>query len=361
MSIRANEHIRSIDPYQPGLPLEELEQARGIVGAIKLASNENPLGPSKQALAVLRKGIRSIHRYPEGTGRILREALAGRFKVSSDQVILGNGSDEIMDIACKIYLTPGDQVVVADPTFSIYGISARAHAGKVVPVPLSDGRYDLETMLRCISPRTRLIFICNPNNPTGTMVSHEELQQFLKQIPETIMVVIDEAYADYATDPGFPDSVRLLQTGASLIVLRTFSKFYALAGLRIGYGLSHKDVIRDFNRVRMPFNTNGLAQRAAVAALEDEQHARRTLSTNQAGRSILYKAFRRMGLRTLPSQSNFIYLDVGRLSRSVYDKLLDEGVIVRPYEGSWMRVGIGLPRENRRFIAALKKVLNDSP
>jgi histidinol-phosphate aminotransferase len=357
MPIQAGKHIQSIEPYRPGKPLEELERELGIKNAVKLASNENPIGPSRKAIAVLKRGTRSLHRYPEGTGRILREALAEKYKVRSDEIILGNGSDEVMDLAAKIYLLPGDEAVVGDRTFAIYTISVKAHGGVVVRVPLRDGRHDLEAMLKRVTDKTRLVFICNPNNPTGMSVTHRELERFVERLPGEVLIVMDEAYAEYATDPHFPDAVSLVKAGAPLLVLRTFSKFYGLAGLRIGFGISQEEVIRDMNRVRLPFNANTLAQHAALAALRDETHARRSLKINNTGKKYLYSVFDKMGLRYLPTQANFIYLNVRREGRSVYQDLLKEGVIVRPIEGSWMRVSIGLPKENRKFIAALKKVL----
>lgn len=358
MPIQASKHIRSIEPYRPGKPLGELERELGIKNAVKLASNENPLGPSRKAIAVLKRGIKSLHRYPEGTGRILREALAEKYKVRPDDIILGNGSDEIMDLAAKIYLIPGDEAVVGDRTFAIYAISVKAHGGVVVRVPLRDGRHDLEAVLKRITDRTRLVFICNPNNPTGTSVTHRELERFIERLPGEVLIVMDEAYGEYATDPLFPDTVSLLKAGAPLLVLRTFSKFYGLAGLRMGFGISQGEVIRDMNRVRLPFNTNTLAQYAALSALRDEPHASRTLRTNNAGKEYLCGIFDKLGLKYLPTQANFIYLDVGRDGQWVYQDLLRKGVIVRPIEGRWMRVSIGLPQENRKFIAALKRVLD---
>ena len=358
MSINASEPIQSIEPYKPGKPLEELERELGIKDAIKLASNENPLGPSRKALAALKKGLTALHRYPEGTGRILREALAEKNKVSSDEIILGNGSDEIMDLTAKTYLSPGDEAVVGDRTFSIYSICIKAHRGVVVQVPLCEGRHDLDAILRSLTSRTRLVFICNPNNPTGTAVTHRDLEGFLKQIPEEVLVIVDEAYGEYATDPYFPDTESLLRNGSPLIVLRTFSKFYGLAGLRVGYGISQANVIEDLNRVRLPFNTNTLAQIAALAALGDESHGNRCLKVNQVGKKYLYGAFDRLGLKYLPTQANFVFFDVGRDAQFVYEALLRKGVIVRPIEGAWIRVSIGLQKENRRFVDSLEKTLN---
>ena len=358
MSVIVREKIRRLSPYVPGKPPEELERELGIKGAIKLASNENPLGPSKKALSVLTKGFfKNLHRYPEGSGRLLREALAHKYKISPDQVILGNGSDEIMDLATKTLLEPGDEVLLGDLTFAIYQITVTAHHGTGVVVPLKEGRYDLDGMAQRVSPRTRLVFLCNPNNPTGMMVTRKELVRFLDRLPTGLIVILDEAYAEYATSPDFPDSVGLVKEGRPLIVLRTFSKIYGLAGLRIGYGISQQDVVEYLNRVRLPFNTNTLAQAAAIAGLKDEAHLTKSVRLNEAGKRFLTAALDEAGLRHYPTQANFIYLDTGREGRSVYEALLREGVIVRHIMGNWLRVSIGRPAENRRFVKSLKKVI----
>jgi histidinol-phosphate aminotransferase len=357
--------IQDLSPYVPGKPAEELERELGIKNAIKLASNENPLGPSKKAAAVLTKGsFKNLHRYPEGSGRLLREALAEKYKISPDQVILGNGSDEIMDLAAKTFLEPGDEALMGDLTFAIYQISVTAHHGVGIRVPLREGRYDLDRLTQHLTPKTRLIFLCNPNNPTGTMVSQRELVRFLDRLPAGVIVILDEAYAEYATSPDFPDSVGLLKQGRPLIVLRTFSKIYGLAGLRIGYGISQREMVEYLNRVRLPFNTNSLAQAAAVAALGDEAHLTKSVRLNEDGKALLAKALDELGLRRYPTQANFIYLEVppegrGQAGRSVYEGLLREGVIVRHIKERWLRVSIGKPSENRRFVRTLKKVLND--
>ena len=296
MTIQIGKHIGSIDPYKPGKPLEELERELGIKGAIKLASNENPLGPSKKALAVLKKGMAGLHRYPEGSGRRVREAIAQKYKLEPEQVILGNGSDEIMDLAAKTFLEPGSEAITGDLTFAIYPICVTAHHGISVRVPLRDGRYDLEAMAARLTPLTRLVFLCNPNNPTGTMISRRELDRFLGRLPSNVLVVMDEAYAEYADDPEFPDTIDDVRRGAPVLVLRTFSKMYGLAGLRIGYGLSTPNAVEAMNRVRLPFNTNSLAQAAAIAALSDEAHRVKSLRMNREGRRYLSESFETLGL-----------------------------------------------------------------
>jgi len=357
MASSVRKTIQRLSPYVPGKPVEELERELGIKGAIKLASNENPLGPSKKAIAVLRKGFKNLHRYPEGSGRLLRETLAQKYKISPDQVILGNGSDEIMDLAAKTFLEPGDEALMGDLTFAIYQLSVTAHHGVSVVVPLKEGRYNLDDMAQRLSPKTRLIFICNPNNPTGTMVTQRELVRFLDRLPADVIVILDEAYTEYATGPDFPDSIELVKQGRPLLILRTFSKVYGLAGLRIGYGISQREITEYLNRVRLPFNTNSLAQAAAIAAVGDETHLTKTVRLNEAGKVFLTKALDELGIRYFPTQANFIYLEVKQGGRSVYEVLLKEGVIVRYIREDGLRVSIGKPTENQRFVKALKKVL----
>jgi histidinol-phosphate aminotransferase len=359
MTMTIGKHIEAIEAYKPGKPMEELERELGIKNAIKLASNENPLGPSKKALAVLRKGLTGLHRYPEGSGRRLREAIAQKHKLKPEQVILGNGSDEIMDLAAKTFLEPGDEAILGDLTFAIYHISVTSHHGISVRVPLRDGRYNLEAVMGRLTPMTRLVFICNPNNPTGTMITRRELDRFLARLPRNVLVVMDEAYAEYADDSEFPNTVEDLRKGAPILVLRTFSKMYGLAGLRIGYGLAAPEVVAAMNRVRLPFNTNSLAQAAALAALSDETHVSRSLRINRDGRRYLSESFRSLGLRYLPSQANFIYVDIGRAGGDVYEQLLRKGVIVRHIQGTWLRVSIGRSAENRRFVKALAQILKN--
>lgn len=358
MTISIGKHIRAIEPYKPGKPLEELERERGIKNGIKLASNENPLGPSKKVLAVLRKGLSGLHRYPEGSGRRLREVIAQKTKLKPEQVILGNGSDEIMDLAAKTFLEPGSEAIIGDLTFSIYHICITANHGRSVRVPLRDGSYDMEAMAVRLTSATRLVFLCNPNNPTGAMIRRQELDRFLGRLPGNVLVVMDEAYAEYADDPDFPNTVEDVKRDAPVLVLRTFSKVHGLAGLRIGYGLGSPAVVEAMNRVRLPFNTNSLAQAAAIAALSDEGHVARSLKLNREGRRFLAESFRRRGLAFLPSQANFVYVDTGRDGNGVYEALLTRGVIVRHIRDRWLRISVGRPAENRRFVKALDDVLN---
>ena len=358
MALKVHPDIESLSPYVPGKPIEELQRELGLSRIVKLASNENPLGPSPKALAVLAEAATTLHRYPDGSGYRLRTALADRWKVSLNQVILGNGSDEIIGMLARAFLSPGDEAVMADNTFVIYRMEVLAAHGKPVVVPLQDGRHDLAAMARSITPRTRLLFVCNPNNPTGTMVSAAEVDALMARVPQHAIVVFDEAYYEYARDPHFPDSLGYVKRGRHAIVLRTFSKIYGLAGLRIGYGLTTPEITGYLNRVRPPFNANSLAQRAALAALDDEEHVAKSRAMNEAELASVRAGLEAFGFRPLPSEANFLYFDVGRDGRAVFDALLREGVIVRHIEGNMLRVTIGLPEENRQFLQALKTVLS---
>jgi len=357
MALRIHPDIASLSPYVPGKPIEELQRELGLARVIKLASNENPLGPSPKALAALVGGHDSLHRYPDGGAYRLRQALADRWKVSLDHIILGNGSDEVLGLLARTFLAPGDEAVMADQTFVIYKMEVTAAHGKAVIVPLVNWTHDLDGMAKAITPKTRLVFLCNPNNPTGTMVAADAVARFMAQVPENVIVVFDEAYLEYVRDPHFPDSLQYVTQGRNAIVLRTFSKIYGLAGLRIGYGITTPEITNCLNRVRPPFNANTLAQRAALAALADDEHVAKSRAVNAAGMQQLESGLRALGFAVIPSQANFVYFDVKRDGRGVFDALLREGVIVRHIEGTMLRVTIGQPDENDAFLASLKKVL----
>jgi len=357
MALRIHPDIASLSPYVPGKPIEELQRELGLARVIKLASNENPLGPSPKALAALVGGHDSLHRYPDGGAYRLRQALADRWKVSLDHIILGNGSDEVLGLLARTFLAPGDEAVMADQTFVIYKMEVTAAHGKAVIVPLVNWTHDLDGMAKAITPKTRLVFLCNPNNPTGTMVAADAVARFMAQVPENVIVVFDEAYLEYVRDPHFPDSLQYVTQGRNAIVLRTFSKIYGLAGLRIGYGITTPEITNCLNRVRPPFNANTLAQRAALAALGDDEHVAKSRAVNAAGMQQLESGLRALGFAVIPSQANFVYFDVKRDGRRVFDALLREGVIVRHIEGTMLRVTIGQPDENDAFLASLKKVL----
>ena len=358
MALHVHPDIVSLSPYVPGKPIEELQRELGLAQVIKLASNENPLGPSPKAMAALGGGIETLHRYPDGGAFRLREALADRWKVTADQVILGNGSDEILGLLARTFLAPGDEAVMADQTFVIYKMEVTAAHGKPVIVPLKLWRHDLPVMADAITERTRLVFVCNPNNPTGTTVTADEVTRFMSRVPRDVIVVFDEAYYEYVRSNQYPDSLGYVKQGRNAIVLHTFSKIYGLAGLRIGYGITTPDIVNYLNCVRPPFNANSLAQRAALAALTDDEHVARSRTVNAAGMEYMDAELRALGFNAVPSEANFLYFDVGRDGRQVFEALLREGVIVRHIEGTMLRVTIGRDEENRACVAALRRVLN---
>ena len=361
MPIRIHPNIAKLVPYSPGKPLDELERELGIHDAVKLASNENPLGPSPKALAALDAGKEALHLYPDGGAHDLTRALADRWKVSGDQIVVGNGSDEIISLLVKTFLSPGDEAVMADHTFVMYKLAVTGGHGVCVEVPLKDWCHDLPAMARAVTDRTRLVFVCNPNNPTGTMVTRHEVREFMAAVPDDVIVVFDEAYYEYVRDPQYPDTLEYVRENRPVVVLRTFSKIYGLAGLRIGYGMTTPEITDCLHRVRNPFNANSLAQFAARAALGDEQHVAVSRTLNESEMASVGDGLRALGLAPLPSQANFLYFDTHRDGRAVFDRLLQEGVIVRHIVGSMLRATIGRSEENRRFLTALGRVLETLP
>jgi histidinol-phosphate aminotransferase len=353
--IKAPEHISALRPYIPGKPIEELEREFGIKNSIKLASNENPIGPSPAAVRAIAAGLKkTLNRYPDGNGYYLKNALAEKLSVKPEEIILGNGSNELLDIAARTFLAPGDEAVMAHPSFVVYSMAVQAAGGKAIQVPLRDYRHDLDAMLNAVTPKTKMLFIANPNNPTGTMNTKEELDKLMRKIRDGILVVVDEAYYEYVTDTGYADSFKHFRTGRDVLILRTFSKIYGLAGLRIGYGIAHREIIAEMNKVRAPFNTNSVAQRAAIEALKDKDHIKKSKEINNRGKIYLYKELSSLGIRHVPTEANFIYMPVAD-SMNIYKKLLYSGVIVRPMGADAIRVTIGLPEENKKFTNALKK------
>jgi histidinol-phosphate aminotransferase len=357
----ANEHILGIAPYEPGKPIEELERELGIHDAIKLASNENPLPPSDRVRKAIVDALSDLNRYPDGSGYYLRQALAKKHGVAPEQVVLGNGSNELIELLVRAFLRPGDEAVVPHPSFVVYPMIVQAAGGVRVMVMLKDYRLDLEAMARAITPLTKMVFIANPNNPTATIVTADEVEHFMDRLPERTIVVFDEAYIEFALGPDFPDALSYVKQGRKAVVLRTFSKAASLAGLRIGYGIADADAIALMNRIRQPFNVNTLGQAAAAAALEDDAHVLECVRMIEAGRHFLYDEFKSLGLRYVPSRANFVLVDVGRSAAAIYQKLLHEGVIVRPMTAFGMettlRITVGTPSENRKLVKALKTVL----
>lgn len=357
MPLHVHQDILSLHPYIPGKPIEELQRELGLSRVVKLASNENPIGPSPKALTVLSQVASTLNRYPDGGAHGLRTALAERWKVALDQVILGNGSDEILGLLARAFLAPGDEAVMADQTFVIYKMEVTAAHGIPVEVPLKNGRHDLRAMADAITDKTRLLFLCNPNNPTGTAIGQAEVDRLMAHLPDHVLVVFDEAYYEYVRLPDFPDSLSYVAQGRHAIVLRTFSKIYGLAGLRIGYGVTTAEITGYLNRVRPPFNANSMAQRAALAALQDEEHVARSRELNAIEMEKVRSALEALNIKPLPSDANFLYFDAATDGRQLFEALLREGIIIRHIHGPMVRVSIGLPDENEAFVAALTKVL----
>jgi histidinol-phosphate aminotransferase len=348
--------VAGLQPYIPGKPLEELAREYGIRDAIKLASNENPLGPSPKALEAIRAALPDLARYPEGGGVALKAALAARLGVAPAQLTLGNGSNEILELMARAFVTPADEVIFAEHAFAVYPIVTQAAGARAVVVPARDYGHDLPAMVRAVTARTQLIFLANPNNPTGTWFRREALADFLGAVPRRVLVVLDEAYFDFVTDAAYPNGIDFLAAHPNLVVTRTFSKAYGLAGLRIGFGVSGAGVAELLNRVRQPFNVNLPAQAAALAALDDAGHLNKTLANNARGMAQLIAGFEALGLPYIPSAGNFVCVEVGAAGQW-YEALLRAGVIVRPVANyglpRHLRVTVGLPEENARFLKAL--------
>jgi len=359
--------VRLLQPYQPGKPVAELEREFGIRNAVKLASNENPLGPSPRAVAAAQTVLQDITRYPAGSGYLLAQRLAEHHGIERDCITLGNGSNDVLDLVARVFLTPAHAAVYSQYAFAVYPIAVQAVGAQARVAPAHDGSrgpaygHDLEAMARLVDADTRLVFIANPNNPTGTWLAAAELEGFIAALPAHVLVVVDEAYFEYVAHADYPDTSRWLQRFPNLIVTRTFSKAYGLAGLRVGYALSHPGVAALLNRVRQPFNVNLAAQAAALAALDDHEHLDRSIRSNHEGMFQLLTGVRQLGLGCIESAGNFLAVDTGRSGIEVYNALLQEGVIVRPMANYGMpnhlRVTIGSTAENERFLAALQKVL----
>ena len=345
--------------YEPGRPIEEVARELGLnpKSVIKLASNENPLGPSPKAVAAMRKALASSHLYPDGGGFYLRRALAKKLSCEIDNIVLGTGSNEIIEFLYHAFVGPGDEIIAGDRAFVIYSIMAKMFQARCVEVPFRGHTHDLKAMLAAITPKTKLVFVANPNNPTGTRVTNAELEDFIRRLPAHVIAVLDEAYIEFLDDP--PPSITWALEH-NVVVLRTFSKIVGLAGLRIGYGVAQKECIALLQRVRQPFNTNAIAQAGALAALDDTAHIRKTKTVTRRGLAHLYREFKRLKLEYVPSCANFVLVNVGN-GDEIFWGLQRRGVIVRPMRGykmpGWVRVTVGTMEENRRFVGALKQEL----
>jgi histidinol-phosphate aminotransferase len=358
--------VQALQPYLPGKPVAELEREYGISNAIKLASNENPFGPGPLALAAAREVLQDLSRYPEGSAWLLAEKLAGKHQLARDCITLGNGSNDVLDIIARVFLTPAHEAVFSQYAFAVYPIAVQAVGAKARIAPAHDGSrgpacgHDLDAMSSLVGPDTRLVFIANPNNPTGTWLESDALETFISSLPAHVIVVVDEAYFEYVDKQSYPDTSTWLEQFPNLIVTRTFSKAYGLAGLRVGYALSHPDLADLLNRVRQPFNVNSVAQAAALAALDDVEHLQQSIRRNREGMEQLIAGFHKLGLAYIESAGNFVAVNTGH-GLEHYEALLQQGIIVRPVANYGMpdhlRITVGTADENARLLAALERLL----
>ncbi|MCR4428505.1 MAG: histidinol-phosphate transaminase [Caldiserica bacterium] len=363
--IKPQRGMDSIAPYVPGKPIQEVERELGITDIIKLASNENPFGPSPKAVEGVLEALNSVNFYPDGQSYELRQALARHLSVPPDWIIVGNGADGVILETCMAYLDEESEVITSEHSFPMYDIFSQAMRAKVVKVPTKNYGLDLKAMRQTISPKTSLVFVCNPNNPTGTLLRKEEVQEFMEDFPEEVMVVFDEAYYEFAQSEDFPDTIGYLREGReNVLVLRTFSKAYGIAGLRLGYGIGHPQVIATLNKIKEPFAVNLLAQAAGIKALEDQEFVRRTVEAINREKEFLYREFERLELSYVRSYTNFVLVEVKGDAKLVMERLLSRGVIVRPCGGyklpGHLRITVGMREQNQRLIRALEEVLRET-
>jgi len=360
--VQPKSNIVHLPVYQPGKPIEEVKRELGLTEVIKLASNENPFGCSEAAKQAIMNELANTSLYPDGAAVALTEALAGHLGVGKDQIIFGAGSDEVILMIARAFLVPGDETIMADETFPQYRHNVEIEGAKIIEVPLKDGRHDLPAMLEKVTDKTKIVWICNPNNPTGTIVTKDELDAFVAKVPAHVLVVLDEAYCEYIDDPAYPNGIEYVKRYPNVISLRTFSKIYGLASLRIGYGIGTPEIIRYINQVREPFNTTRYAQAAAKAALEDTAFIAECRRRNAEGLAYLKAEFDRLGLRYFEPYGNFVMFDTGIPSQKVFDALLRKGIISRArwtHYPTHIRITVGSAEQNRKFIEALEQVLQE--
>ncbi len=357
----AKKTIFNIQPYIPGRPIEDVKREFGLKEVIKLASNENPYPPSPKVIKALTQALQSLNRYPDGGCYELREVLAKHLKVNPQQLIFGNGSDELIVLAARAFLKEGDQVVIAKPSFLIYELASKIEGAEIREIPLKDFRYDLVKMKAAVTEKTRIVFLGNPDNPAGSYLTEVQVRDFLKDLSKDILVFIDEAYYEFVNEKDYVDSIALLKDYPNVIVARTFSKMYGLAGLRIGYGIASEELISILNRIREPFNVNSLAQVAALACLKDKAYYGALVKKNNQQREFLYQSFERLNVEFVKSYTNFILINLKKDSRETTQKLLKKGIIVRDMNGwglkNFIRITIGTETENKKFLKALEELL----
>jgi len=354
-------YIKELIPYPPGKPIEELERQYNVKNPIKLASNENPLGPSPKAIEAIKNTIKYLNRYPDGSGFYLKEAIANKYRISMDQVVLGNGSDELIDLLIRLFIEPSTQCITSHPSFLVYKKRVQSVGGENIIIPLKNFHHDLTAISKAVNDNTRLIFLDNPNNPTGSTVSIQDFNHFLNDLPQDILVVLDEAYMEFCRDKNTPRGIEYLGKDSRVITLRTFSKAYGLAGLRLGYGIMHSNLASYIERIRQPFNVNTLAQKAAIAALNDTDHLQKTLSITWEGITYLSEKLKKLGCKVYPTNTNFLLVDIYLDAQLVYEEMLKKGVIIRSMASygfnNFIRVTIGTDKENERFINSFKEII----
>lgn len=355
------DQVKKLVPYLPGKPIEEVEREFGIKNSVKLASNENPLGPSKLAMKAIEDTIDQVHRYPDGDCFSLKKKIASFLDVKEKNLIIGNGSNDLLELIARTYLSRNDEAIYGEYAFIVYPIVVQSVGAKHIISPMPELVHDLKDFSSRVTDRTKIIFLANPNNPTGTIFRKADFEKFLSVVPDNVLIVVDEAYFEYVNDESYPDTLQYHSNFSNLITIRTFSKIYGLAGLRIGYAVASESITTYVNRVRQPFNVNSVAQIAALAAMDDDNHLSYTKEVNRTGMEFLEKGFNSLGIKFIKSYTNFILIDLQQDTMPVYQKLLKDGVIIRPVEGyglkSHLRVTIGTERENRKLIQSLKKVL----
>lgn len=355
------DYIQGLPAYVAGKPVEEVEQELKI-HAVKLASNENPLGPSPKAMEAARRALGDANWYPDGGSKRLREVLAQRFGVRPEEIFVGLGSSEIIDLASRVLLRPGLEGITSEGSFALFSIAIRASGGKLILTPQKNFTFDLEAIAKAVTPQTRIIYIANPNNPTGTAFGAEEFSAFLKKVPGDVLIVLDEAYREYANRQDLPDAMKLFREYNNILTLRTFSKVYGLAGLRIGYGIGHPTLVAEMNKLRTPFNVTSIGQAAALAALDDAEHVQRSVEINRSERQRLFAGLKKVGLSPVESECNFLFVPIGPSAKALCDELLNDGVIVRPL--AWMglpeaiRISVGSPAENTKLLGALEHAIS---
>jgi len=353
--------ILDLKPYIPGKPIEEVKREFGLKEVVKLASNETSIGPSPLAVEAIKKEVENINLYPEGSSSLLREKIAHKLNLDKEMIIIGNGADDVIGLVGMAFIDEGDEIITGEITFPAYETITKIMGGKLISVKLKNFCFDLEEITQKMSEKSKIIFLCNPNNPTGTIVEREEVADFMEKVPQDIIVVFDEAYYDYVEDKDYPDSLSYVLEEKNVIVIRTFSKIAGIAGIRIGYGIARPELIRDLRRVVTPFPTNRLAQVAALASLDDEEHYKKVLKTNQEGKRYLYKELKDLDLFYLPSETNFIFIDFKEDTEIIFEKLLKKGVIIRPGKTwgcpNFIRLTIGTAYENQKFIQTIKEMI----